>query len=67
MVFKPCSVSQATCGDMMLPVEFWMKRIASACSRDLLIAAPPTVALWPSMYLVVLCTDTSAPSSSACW
>ena len=66
-VLQPCSVSQATCGDMMVPVLFWMKRTAVACSCDLLITAPPTVALWPSMYLVVLWIEMSAPSSNGRW
>ena len=40
-------------GDMIVPVAFWMKRIRSSSSALRTTAAPPTVALWPSMYLVV--------------
>ncbi len=31
------------------------------------MTAPPVVALWPSKYFVVLCTETFAPSSSGRW
>ncbi len=31
------------------------------------MTAPPTVALWPSKYFVVLCTEMFAPSSSGRW
>ena len=66
-VLQPCSVIQATCGDMMMPAVFSMKRKASACSSVAAVTEPPTVALWPSMYLVVLCNERSAPSSSGLW
>ncbi len=37
-------------------------------SASLLVAMnPPTVSLWPLMYLVVECTTTSMPSSSGRW
>ncbi len=29
-VLMPCMVNQATIGDMIVPVEFWMKRTLSA-------------------------------------
>ena len=31
------------------------------------MTAPPVVALWPSKYFVVLCTEMLAPSSSGRW
>ena len=66
-VLQPCSVSQATCGDMIVPVVFWMKRIFSSSSAVRQTTAPPTVALCPSKYFVVLWTTMSAPSSNGRW
>ena len=39
---------------MIMPVAFWMKRSAWSCSFVRVTTAPPTVALWPSKYFVVL-------------
>ena len=50
-----------------MPAAFCRNRRASACSRVRATTAPPTVALWPSKYLVVLWIDMSAPSSSGRW
>ena len=52
---------------MIMPAAFITKRMAFACSAVRATMAPPTVALWPSKYLVVLCTTKSAPSSSGRW
>ncbi len=52
-VFSPRRVSQASNGVWMQPVAFWKKRILSARASSRVRRAPPTVALCPSMYLVV--------------
>ena len=53
-VLMPWRVNQATHGDMITPLAFWMNRMDSSSSSVAAITAPPTVALWPSKYLVVL-------------
>jgi hypothetical protein len=52
-VFAP-RVGQATWGERMMPQAFWTNRIFFATSGLWLVTDPPTVALWPSRYLVVL-------------
>jgi hypothetical protein len=60
-------VSQATNGDMMTPAAFITKRTFLSSSALSTTTAPPTVALWPSKYFVVLWTEMFAPSSSGRW
>ena len=51
----------------MDPVVFCTNLIASSSSFVALMTAPPTVALWPSKYFVVLWMDKSAPISRGRW
>ena len=52
-VFSPFRVSQASKGDWVPPPVFLTNRIRSASSSSFTRTAPPTVALWPSIALVV--------------
>ncbi len=62
-VFAPCSVSHASNGACMVPVDLLTRSKRSCRSLFLVISAPPIVALCPSINLVVECSEMSAPRS----